>query len=150
MASLLAVRHAPLTEAQMHGMRTEERKAREPRPLHMGSYYSEHVTHTPWGKQPDSGKLAGYEYNASLWNVDGARPVRDAFATGAAEIAALIRLDGDRAVAATGPKAGKAMVAHSFLQPIAVKGSLVQRAQARSLVAEGENLRWIDDRQFKQ
>ena len=149
MASLLAVVHKPLTEAEMHGMRTEERKAREPKALHMGSYYSEHVTQPLWGKQPDTGKLARYEFNAGQWAANAAQPVRDAFARGAGEIAGLIRRDGDGAVQASGDKS-KALVAHSAVAPMAVKAPVAERDDDRLLLADGPNLRWVDLRQIKQ
>jgi hypothetical protein len=149
MASLLAVKHKPLTEAEMHGMRSEERKAREPKALHMGSYYSEHVMQPMWGKKPDTGKQPRYEFNAAQWAVEDARPVRDAFGRGAGEIASLVRLDGDGGVQASGAKS-KALVANWMLAPMAVKAPVAERADDRLLLADGMNLRWVDARQIKQ
>jgi hypothetical protein len=147
-ASLLTVKHKPLTEDEMYGMRTEERKAREPTALHVGSYYSEHVTQPMWGRKPNIGRRPRFEFNAEQWTADDAQPVRDAFARGAVEVAGLIRSDGDGTVQADGPKS-KALVAHTFLASIAVKAPVADREGDRLLLADGPNLRWVDQRQIK-
>jgi hypothetical protein len=147
-ATLLAFERRPLTRDEMHGMRTEERKAREPRPLHQGTYYSEHVTRPLWGAQPETGKLARYEFDAKQWAVDDASPLRAAFATGALEIAGLIRRDGDVMPAAQGAKS-RALVANAYLQPVAVKAPVAERQADRLLLVDGATLRWIDAQQIK-
>lgn len=141
----------PPTEKDWKNMSVKQRKAIAPALLHTGSYYAEGVTHSPFIKQQKAKGEAGFERNAAAWAVDQAEPVRLVFARALDEVASLIQRDGEGSLPVTPAKKDiRVFVAHSYLQPMLLRGTRIEQADGRSLVVIGQNMHWIDHRQIKQ
>jgi hypothetical protein len=141
----------PPDDKQWKKMSHKQRKAAEVKPLHQGAYSSQHVTRSPLQRRRKTDGRWGYEQNAADWNANGAEPVRSAFARGAAEVAALIRRDGEQPVRPAVPaQKTRALLAYAWMQPMLVKADFVEASAGRSLVQIGQNTVWVDDRQIKR
>jgi hypothetical protein len=140
----------PPSEQDWKKMSKKQRKTYEPTLLHAGSYFSQHVTHSPFEKQKKAKGEAGYEHNAAMWAADNAEPVRRAFGQSLDEIAVLIQRDGEGDLPpAPKKKDTRAYLAHFAVQPMLLKTSRIERAADRSLVVLGQNTFWIDNLQVK-
>lgn len=139
----------PPTPKQWKKMSVSERKAAEPKLLHAGSYYSEHVPYSPFVKWKRQKGEAGYERNARAWAENNAEPVRNAFALGLEEIALLIQRDGDGQLPAGDKKnTSKALMAHVWIQPMLLKAMTLEQAGTRTLLQFGQNTHWVDNQQI--
>jgi hypothetical protein len=149
-ATLQHFDRVPPSDSEWKKMSQKQRKANAPTLLHAGSYYSQHVTHSPFAKQKKDRKDARYEHNAAQWAVNGAEPVRQAFGQSLEEIAALIQRDGEgRLPPAPKKKDARVFLANFVMQPMLLKSSRVERTADRSLVMLGQNAYWIDNLQIK-
>ena len=149
-AALQQFRSVPPEEKVLKKMSRAEREAVAPMVLHAGSYFSQHVTHSPFERQRKAPGEAGYEHDAAQWRSDGAQPVRDAFAKALDEIALLIQRDGEHPLPRIKKGKTRVYLASPWVQPMLLKGAHVGESPGRSLLMLGESAYWVDDRQIKR
>ncbi len=149
-ASLQRFVKVPPSESDWKKMSKKQRKAYEPTMLHAGSYYAQHVTHSPFAKQVKAKSDALYQHNAAQWAVNDAEPVRQAFGQSLDEVAELIQRDGEgRLPEAPKKKDVRVFLANFAFQPMVAKSSRIENSADRSLVVLGQNAFWIDNLQIK-
>lgn len=141
----------PPSDAERKKMSKQQRKAAEPKLLHAGSYYSEHVALDPFAKHKKAKGESGYERNARAWADDDAEAVRKAFESGLVEVADMIRRDaGEKLSSMPAIAKKKAMFASTYSGPLVFKAEIVEQGESRSLLRFGANLKWVDNQQIKR
>ena len=120
----------------------------KPLQLHVGSYYSQHVTRQVTERLRGRDGMAPFEIDAQAWAADSADAARRGFAAGLDEVADLIRRDGERSLPPVSESAAKVLLANSAFQPLLVQAHWLERRNGRSLVEFRNTLFWIDDRQI--
>jgi len=148
---LLNYLRLPPTYEQGKNMTMTERIRAKPEVLRAANYFSEHVTHPPFGKQPKSAGKSRYQHNAGAWGANDALPLTEAFDLAIDELSDLLRRDLESGMPATSADMEIKAMTVDLLRPNHLfKVRRIEDTKQRSLVKTGNGWHWIDHRQIKR
>lgn len=148
---VLNYQRLPPTYEQGKNMTMTERIRAKPEVLRAANYFSEHVTHAPFGKQPKSPGKNRYQHNAAAWAESDSRRLNEAFVLAIEEVGRLLGRDLEAGLpAASAGSLIKAMTVDPIRPNRLLKVRLVEATEQRSLVQANNGWHWIDPRQIKR